>query len=112
MAIWVVVAESAKDASEKRLENEKQMSFARCCAVAPDRFTPVIAGLGATLRPTVEWAGIKTFRLNIFLDRIVCNMQFSGSFGDLLIEPIGFLELIVGHVNFQEPKGVQLCGRE
>jgi hypothetical protein len=30
LAIWVVVAKSAKDASEKRLENEKQMSFARC----------------------------------------------------------------------------------
>jgi hypothetical protein len=39
-------------------------------------------------------------------------MQFSGSFGDLLIEPIGFLELLVGRINFQEPKGVQLCGRE
>jgi hypothetical protein len=39
-------------------------------------------------------------------------MQFSGSFGDLLIEPIGFLELIVGRKNFREPKGVQLCGRE
>ena len=31
-------------------------------------------------------------------------MQFSGSFGDLLIEPIGFLELIVGHIIFESRK--------
>jgi len=79
---------------------------------APGRFIPVIVALARLSPPTVEWAAYKKFYSKFFLDRIVCNMQFSGSFGDLLIEPIGFLELIVGHVNFQEPKGVQLCGRE
>jgi hypothetical protein len=66
LAIWVVVAESAQDASEKRLENEKQMSFARGYAVAPGRFTPVIAGLGATLHPTVEWAASQNFYTKYF----------------------------------------------
>jgi hypothetical protein len=88
LAIWVVVAESAKDASEKRLENEKQMSFARCYAVAGAwSVYSRHRRLGATLPPTVEWAAYKKFYSKFFLDRIVCNMQFSGSFGDLLIEP-------------------------
>jgi hypothetical protein len=89
------------------------MSFARCYAVAGAwSVYSRHRRLGATLPPTVEWAAYKKFYSKFFLDRIVCNMQFSGSFGDLLIEPIGFLELIVGRKNFREPKGVQLCGRE